>query len=222
MAVNLLLSAIAILAYFIVRRPRPGEIFGGELVLAIWILLAVYIVTFFIYFIWEVQFVFPRIRLEKRNTKDGAHIVIWNNEILDLTDVDVELFERRWISKDGSVRIPIDPQNRLFDLGNETKVPYDGGAKAVLLASAAQDEATFHLKTTELDTGHEYYNGAQHSIYEITVRVKGKIGGRTIYPQKLRGRLKYTSGEPCERVYYLGKEQTDPEKYSKMEWETLT
>jgi hypothetical protein len=76
------------------------------------------------------------------------------------------------------------------------------------------------MKKTELDTGHEYYDGAQHSIYDITVRVKGKIGGRAIYPQKLRGRLKYTKGEPREIVYYLGKERVDPEKYSKMEWET--
>src|SRR3972149_8372479 len=100
MAVNLLLSAIAILAYIILRRPTPSEVVGGELVLAIWILLAIYIVTFVIYFIWEIQFVFPRIKLEKRNTRDGAYIVIWNNEISDLTDVDIELFERKWISRD--------------------------------------------------------------------------------------------------------------------------
>lgn len=221
MAVNLLLSLIAIVAYIIVRRVTIGEILVGELVLAIWILLVVYTFTFSIFLIWEVQYIFPRMELEKRNTMDGAHVVIWNKEIRDLTDLDVELIGRKWISKDGSVPIPIDPKNRLFDLGNETIIPYDGGAKTVLLASAEEHDATFHLKTKELDAGHDFSNGIQHSTYEITIRVKGKIGDRPIYPQRLTGRLKYTRGKPKDLIYFPDMKPTSPDEYSKMKWDML-
>jgi len=221
MAINLLLSAIAILAYIIIVKPSYNEIVEGELILAIWLLLVVYVFTFFIYVIWELQFVFSRIKIEKRNTKDGAYIVIRNNEIFDLTDLVVELFERKWIYGDGSVRIPIDPQNCLFDLGDETIVPYDGGTKTILLASAPSDEAVFNLQAREIDIGHEYVNDAEQSIYDIIVRVKGKIRGRTIFPQKLQGRLKYTSGEPRPLMYFSGQPIIDPDKYSKFEWEYL-
>lgn len=221
MAVNLVLSAIAISAYFIVRHPTIDEVLGGEIVVAACILLLVFLLTFVIYILWEMQAVFPNIRLEKRNTYRGAELVIWNNEPLGLTELSVEILRKTWIAREGTIRIPVDPDNRSLDLGGETIVSYGGGSKTVLVASDEGGNATFHTKTPKLDTGHEHYDGADHSKYDIIIQIKGKIGGRPIYPKMLSGRLKYIRATQEFRVQMAHEKRIERNLLSKMEWEDL-
>ena len=105
--------------------------------------------------------------------------------------MDVEIFEKVWITRTGSVPSRIRAGNRSLDLGTETQIRYHGGSKTVLVASGENENATFHTKAPEIDTAHEYYDNADHSDYEIVLKLTGKLSGRQIFPKKVKGHLRY-------------------------------
>jgi hypothetical protein len=221
-AVNFLLYIIALLAYIIVRRPTLDEVLWGEIMVAVWIFMAVFLFTFVIYITWEMQAVFSNVHLEKRNTRLGAVIVIWNNEPLDLTELSAEILRKTWVTRNAAtIRIPVDPDNRSLDLGETTMVSYGGGSKTIRVASGEGGNAMFHTKTLDPDIGYEYYDGADHSTFDIIIQIKGKISGRPIYPKKLRGRLIYIRAEQEFPFSIAGKKQIERNLLSKMEWENL-
>lgn len=159
---------------------------------SVMVFLAMLLFTFSVFIVWELQFSFTQmIDIRKRNTMHGAIIEIWNNEVLDLTDLDVEIFEKKWITRTGEFPSKIKPSSRSLDLGNENKIRYHGGVKTVLVASGQNENATFHSKEPEIDTAHEYYDNADHSDYEIVLKLTGKLDGRQIFPKKVKGRLRY-------------------------------
>src|SRR5215208_5956219 len=62
------------------------------------VIIFVFILTFAIYCVWEIRATFPNIRLEKRNTLHGAEILIWNNDVVDLTDLNVDIIQKTWVT----------------------------------------------------------------------------------------------------------------------------
>lgn len=105
-------------------------------------------------FTWEIQAYFPDIVVNKRNTSEGAEIVIFNNEAVYFTNLEVEIYKKTWISKLSRGIVPSmpDPSNRLFDIGTDTSVSYGGGIKTVLIGSGKNETATFHYKMQELSS----------------------------------------------------------------------
>lgn len=185
------------------------------------IVLFVFVATFVIFSIWEIRAVFPNVRMEKRNTMHGAELLIWNDEVVDLTDLSVDIIQKTWISREGSVRIPIDPDKRSIDLGGRNIIAYSGGVKNILVGSGKEGNATFHTNPVDIDTGHEYFDGADRSKYDIALHIKGKIEGRPIFPKKLSGRLSYIRAEqefPFETIH---EKKTLRNVLSKMEWEDI-
>jgi len=89
-------------------------------------------------------------------------------------------------------------------------IRYHGGAKTVLVASGQNENATFHTREPEIDTAHEYYDNADHSEYEIVLKITGKLDERLIFPKKVKGRLKYVRASQN----FGGTRNT----LSKMEW----
>lgn len=156
------------------------------------VFIAMLFFTFAVFLVWEMQYAFTQmIDIKKRNTMHGAVIEVWNNEVLELTDLDVEILDKVWITRTGSVPSRIKAGNRSLDLGDESKIRYHGGSKIILVASGKNENATFHTKEPEVDTAHEYYDNADHSEYEIVLKLTGKLDGRHIFPKKVKGRLKY-------------------------------
>ena len=214
--INIILAVLMLLIYFLINLST----FDAKIALAL--VIFVFIWTFINYTIWEMQAIFVDVKIMKRNTMDGAEIVIWNNEIVDLVELEVQLLEMIWVTEaGGAVPIPIDPGNRFFDLRGFEKVSYGGGSKVVLLASGDGGNATFHMKTTELDTGHESDGKADRSKYEIVIQLKGKINERPIFPKTIKGILKYTRTPQEFRIPSQGSVRLLNNVYSKMEWEDL-
>ncbi len=111
------------------------------------VFLAMLLFTFSVFIVWELQFSFTQmIDIRKRNTMHGAIIEIWNNEVLDLTDLDVEIFEKKWITRTGVFPTKVKPSSRSLDLGNENKIRYHGGVKTVLVAVVKTKMRLFTLK----------------------------------------------------------------------------
>jgi hypothetical protein len=123
----------------------------------------------------------------------GAEIIIYNYEVSDLEDLDVEVFSKTAIMRNGvEIDIPVERNNRSFEIIGDKKVPYDQGTKGVLIASGKDNNALFHTQVPEPDTVYEHYDNADRATYDIVIRIKGKIEGRSIYPKKVKGRLEYT------------------------------
>ena len=221
MAVNLALSAIAILAFLIVRKPTVNDLIGGELVLAIWLMVAAYVVTLIPFIAWELQAVFPNLKVEKRNTMRGAKMVIWNNNVFDLTELSVEILQKTWVTRESKVRIPIDPNNRALDTGGDAIITYGGGSKTVRVASGEGKNANFHTKILDPDIGYEHYDGADHSKYDIVIQIKGKIDGHPISPKIIKGRLSYIRANQEFPLHVGHERQVIRNTLSKMEWENL-
>jgi hypothetical protein len=192
-----------------------------ELVSSAIIAIDVFVFYFFIFLAWELQKHFPRIVVVKRNTMHGAELVITNKEVVDLTDLEVELYKRVWIPKEGAKLVfSIPPESRSFKVEGDPKIPYDGGIKVVLIGSGQNGTATFHLKDTELDTGFETTDGKTDiAVYEMTIRIKGKIKGRAIFPRKIAGILNYQR-RLQDYSWYEGSElRSGRQVYSHMAWE---
>jgi len=153
MGINIGLSLFLWAAYFLAELPT------ADVSKSLLVVVTVFGFTFVIYVVWELQAHFPEIVVTKRNTIDGAELAIFNNDVVNLTDLEVELLKRQWISRSfATVPAHIDPSNRLFDVGDDARVSYDGGSKTVLIGSGQNETATFHFKVKELDTGFENYD----------------------------------------------------------------
>jgi len=215
MGVNIGLSLFSLAVYSLTNLPTI------DLVRAAILVLVVFLFTLCIYIVWELQAYFPDIHVRKRNTLEGAEIVITNDEVVDLTDLEVEIFSSAWVSKSsGRLPIPLDPSNRFFNIEGDTRVAYGGGVKTVLIGSGKNETATFHFKIEELDTGFEYYDGADRSIYDVVIKIKGKIKERPIFPRKVAGVLKYMRAPQEFPMYINGRHEIVKQVYSTMEWET--
>ena len=87
--------------------------------------------------------------------------------------------------------------------------------KTVLIGSGKNETATFHFTLDELDTGFEYYDGADHANYEVVIKVKGKINDRPIFPRRIKGLLKYIRMPQELPLYIDGRNQIIKQIYSK-------
>jgi len=60
-----------------------------------------------------------------------------------------------------------------------------------------------------------------YAFYEIVIRVKGKINGRTIHPKVITGKLKYTKSSSKTYAYIKSIKQNVETFISKFEWEDV-
>ncbi len=194
--INIISSAFAALMYSLFGWGAL-DIYRGLVILLFFSFL-----TFGIYTIWEMRAAFPVISVKKINHVAEARIIIENKELADLTDLSIELVEyKRVFLNEKEEEGTVSHEDRFFKIEGQRSISYDGGTKVVVIASGESGEA---FLGNMLETDYEYHEGWHYLIYDIVIRIKGKIDGRIIYPKVVTGRLKYSKSHEKTYAYIQG------------------
>lgn len=195
-----------------------------DLVWSLLVIFFAFVLTFVNFVVWEMQAYFPNIAVQKRNTAEGAEIVITNCEVVDLTSLEIELYKKYYVTKIAEPFSNVDPSNRFFYIDGDDKVSYGGGEKTILIGSGLgiglpmEYIPVFQLKMKEVESFFESYDTKDHMEYDVIIKIKGKINGRSIFPRKVRGKIDYLRMPQQFNLHINGQYRIVNQIYSRMEW----